>query len=611
MKLRMVWGLVGCLVVLSLMMASCSNTPATSTSTGPSTTGTTPEAPTAPMTTASTEAPKYGGQFNMAWPRDITGWDNVFGWEAFADVFKLTNEELATGDWAKGPAGTGETDYAVEMADIWSLRTGSIAESWDYSGLPDGIMVYKIRDGIRWALNSNSEKSRFVNGRELTAEDVAYTLNLYITHPRAYLKTAISILTKAEITAPDEHTVIIKMPVKEGIPAAVTRFPEFARIIPKDLIEKYGPEVLIDWHNSVGSGAFMVTDYVAGSSATLVKNPNYWMKDPVGPGKGNQLPYLSSIKILIITDASTQMSALRTGRADTHYGGAVTYEDYLALKQQKPEMKYTVAPSGQIGPRTSMRQDKADLPFHDIKVRRAMMLALDFQTMNKTLASGLALLPAWPFGYSKDYGAGYLSITDADCPDSVKELYSYNVEKAKTLLKDAGYPNGFKTTVVCPSGQADYYSVLMEYWSKVNITLDIKVLEAGVHQSTAVARNYDGMIFPMGSGAGTFYDCTNFSAAGASNASYVNDAHVDEVKAQMRQLVCEGKQMEALKLHRELMKYALDQVWDIPGVMIGYRTTQWWPWLKNYHGEWMVGYHNILEWTKYVWIDQDLKKSMG
>jgi pyruvate/oxaloacetate carboxyltransferase len=60
--------------------------------------------------------------------------------------------------------------------------------------------------------------------------------------------------------------------------------------IDPEVVEKYGSGA--DWRNSVGTGPFMLTDLVASSSATLVRNPNYWDKDPVGPGKGNQLPYL-------------------------------------------------------------------------------------------------------------------------------------------------------------------------------------------------------------------------------------------------------------------------------------------------------------------------------
>ena len=77
------------------------------------------------------------------------------------------------------------------------------------------------------------------------------------------------------------------------------------------------------WRNAVGTGPFILTDYLSGSAATLVKNPDYWATDPVGPGQGNQLPYIDGIQYLIIPDVSTRQAALRTGKKA---GDTATYE---------------------------------------------------------------------------------------------------------------------------------------------------------------------------------------------------------------------------------------------------------------------------------------------
>jgi ferredoxin len=102
-----------------------------------------------------------------------------------------------------------------------------------------------------------------------------------------------------------------------------------------EVVEKYGS--MNDWKNSVGSGPFMLTDYVKGSSATLVRNPNYWEKDPVGPGKGNQLPYLDGVRTLIEPDASTQDSLFTTGHVDIIN---VEYDRAQAIKSSCPDAKY-------------------------------------------------------------------------------------------------------------------------------------------------------------------------------------------------------------------------------------------------------------------------------
>ena len=85
-------------------------------------------------------------------------------------------------------------------------------------------------------------------------------------------------------------------------------------VVPPEVMQKYGD--MTNWKNSVGTGPFMLTDWIPGSEAVYVRNPNYWMKDPIGPGKGNQLPYLDGVSIVILPDASTQQAALRTAKID-------------------------------------------------------------------------------------------------------------------------------------------------------------------------------------------------------------------------------------------------------------------------------------------------------
>ena len=79
-----------------------------------------------------------------------------------------------------------------------------------------------------------------------------------------------------------------------------------------EVIQKYGNQ--LNWRNSVGTGPFVLTDFVSGSQATLTRNSSYWDKDPVGPGKGNQLPYIDGIKMLVLPDPSTRLTAMRTGK---------------------------------------------------------------------------------------------------------------------------------------------------------------------------------------------------------------------------------------------------------------------------------------------------------
>ena len=84
---------------------------------------------------------------------------------------------------------------------------------------------------------------------------------------------------------------------------------------------------------------------------------------------------------------------------------------------------------------------------------------------------------------------------------------------------------------------------------------------------------------------------------------------VEEAVRKMITTVANEGQGLAYKIHRELMKYVLDQAWAVPYPKAsGYRL--WWPWVKNYHNEFSVGYWDEGNWSKWTWIDQDLKEKM-
>ena len=590
------------LAIIALSLASCS--PALIT-TAPVTSGTTSAPATAaPLTTAvaPAEGPKYGGVVNIALTADISYFDESLGLHASCHTVKLTNEELLTGDWAKGPAGTNDTDWSIRGLFRWEQKTGSIAESWDFS--QPGTMVFHIRRGIHYGLNPNSEASRLVNGRELTADDVAFTFNYYLNAARAWIRVGTIGPTRAaqvSVTAPDKWTVVIKVPV-DLFGDSVIDFSDFASIIPPEVVNKYGN--IQDWRNAVGTGPFMLTDFVPGSSATLVKNSKYWGRDPVGPGKSNALPYVDGVKYLIITDLSTREAAFRAAKVDLYL--QADWEASRTILKALPQvanLKYD--PDTGVGG-MHMRTDKS--PFNDKKVRRALLMATDFQSMKKDLFGGEALIISWPKCYRREYKNAYLTLEEA--PASVQELYTYSPDKAKGLLTEAGYPNGFKTSVICSTDPTvvDYFSVVKTMWAKVGVDLTIDKKEPAVLSSIQNLRSHEAMITGATSPMGGLYKCVDLWGVSFTNCSYIDDPYVMKVREQM-QNVWIANPAEADKIHKEFMKYVLDQAWVIPKPMPPLYNI-WWPWVKNYHGELSIGYDNTHNYAKYVWVDQELKQKM-
>ncbi len=284
------------LIAAALTIAACGGPAATTTSSAPTTTGA-PATSTTPAktTSASTDVPKYGGTLTLMSAQNIGDWDKVYGFYArVIHLNRLTEELLWEGDWTKGPAGTNQTDWAVTGLERWVLKAGAVAESWDISN--PSQLVWHIRKGMKWGPNPNMEASRLVNGRELTADDVVFSLMQQITIPRAYIYGSNPELRTVHITATDKYTVTWKLQDPETqYYSALLRLAGSCHIVPKEVVDKYGS--MQDWKTMVGSGAFMINDWVDNSAASLIKNPSYWQTDPIGSGKGNRLPYIDGVKV--------------------------------------------------------------------------------------------------------------------------------------------------------------------------------------------------------------------------------------------------------------------------------------------------------------------------
>jgi peptide/nickel transport system substrate-binding protein len=302
---------------------------------------------------------------------------------------------------------------------------------------------------------------------------------------------------------------------------------------------------------------------------------------------------------------------MRTGRTDVL--GSVNWEDGPILIKQISGVEYVEGGRSGAPAHTAMRTDKA--PYSDIRVRRALLMGIDFDAMSGAIFGPDARILTWPIGYMKEYADAYLGLDDPECPASIKELYTYNPEKAKQLLKEAGYPNGFKTSVIFDQANntiTDMYSVFKEQWAKINVDLTLAGKEYAVWTNIYRARSFDDMVYGTSSPIANLYQCASFRGPTMNNPSYVgDDPKVEEARTKMLALALTDA-AQADKIHKELMKYVLDQAWMIPTPgPVTYTLFQ--SWLKNYYGTGVggVGYMNGPNWTQWAWIDSALKKSMG
>jgi len=296
------------------------------------------------------EKPQYGGSivFQLTHEKATDYFDPIIS-AIGGHLGSVTYDKLVTGDWYRGPSGTNENSFiAPHIPDYF--RTGHLAESYEVVDLT--TVIFHIRQGVHF------QNVPPVNGREMTADDVVYSYRRGQEHPKftsfrgseevlnnwladkeeedperlaAWLARLDEIgapLAAAYMTALDKWTVEYKLYTPAS---AILGTASWLYVYAEESIDAYGN--LMNWRNACGTGAWVVTDSVPGSSVTWKRNPNYWMSDPFHPN--NKLPYAENLRGLIIPEESTSLAALRTHKLDLT---AVAWDKATSMMETNPEL---------------------------------------------------------------------------------------------------------------------------------------------------------------------------------------------------------------------------------------------------------------------------------
>ena len=541
---------------------------------------------------AQAEKPQLGGTLNIGMiylTLSPLSWDPADWTWKFNQDTGLTTETLFSADLSKAVSRGGKHTF---VADSWlpsdAIR-GELAETWKMSTDKPLRVDINLRKGVMFP-----DKPGVMKSRELVAEDVVYSYNRLDKSPKK-VPTYFDHIEKVEITG--KHS--LRFTFKNYFSEWDYRFGwgYYSAIVPKEDSDAGAG----NWKNMHGTGPFMLTDYVQGNAVTFTKNNLYWDKEKIG-GQSYKLPFVDKIIYRTIKDESAYITALRTAKLDLLEG--VRWSAVEELKKNAPALKWKrwVSTGGTF---VAMRVDTK--PFDDIRVRRALNMAVNKQEIVSSYYGGNAVLFGYPM--HPDY-TGYYEPLDK-MPIAAQELFVYNPEKAKALLAEAGFPKGFtfKTQVCsCSPDHMDLLPLIAAYLEKVGVKMEIQPMEYGAFLSAMTTKTHaPGYLMQNGHTNPTTSIRKSFVTKQTWNPSLYSDPELDKRMAETYAEPDEGKRQLLVKLMTRDIVEKAPYIWlPTPHVY-----TAWWPWIKNYDGELRAGSERPAPIHARMWLDQTMKKKMG
>ena len=352
---------------------------------------------------------------------------------------------------------------------------GDLAESWTQPN--DTTYIFKLRRGVKF------HNKPPVNGREMTAEDVRYTIDRFLTvkgNANAYMLKSLD-----KVEAVDKYTV--KFTLKEPFAwfLDVLANPIATGIIAKEAIDKFGDQKKAE--AVIGTGPYMLDSYRPNQGITLVRNPAYFV-----PG----LPYIDKVEMTVDEDNASRIASFLAGKYDLgwEFPGTVNRTDWVqvkdGLKQKRPNLRTAEFPANVMS-HISMRTDQK--PFSDVRVRQAMSMAIDRQRIIDDILEGVGVVnPPVPAAL-KDWTVPIDQLGEG------AKYYKHDPAEAKRLLAAAGYPNGFQGSVCFTTYGStvlvDSVQLVLKNLKDIGIDAKLDQKEYGAYIATCFSGNFPSMTY--------------------------------------------------------------------------------------------------------------------
>ena len=415
-----------------------------------------------------------------------------------------------------------------------------VFQKWEQ---PDPVTyLFTVRKGVLWPATPPMARTN----REVTAEDIVFYLN--VSRKEGIIRDTFTLVK--DVQAVDRYTVKVTM-LSPQADFILGLSAQTGGIFSKECYDVKG---CLDDVKSTSPGAWLVKEYIARQKLVIEKNPEFFLKG---------LPYLDGITVLNITDPAALKANFLVGKTEDGLSN-LTLDEAEDLRKKNAEFQFqSICGTGNVS--TSGFRARIDVgPTADLRVRRAMAMVLDLPTMFEAAAPSNFSMPGTILSRHYFGDEFYMTI------DQMGENYQFNPVKAKQLLVEAGYPNGFPLALglhinTGPTSQEALYA--QAQWKKyLNMDVKITVFDTGAHALQYQEGTWDGLWFQHNAWSlvvgGTAADdaILSFTKGSATNVQHLNDAKINDLYIKQRGELDPAKRV---KLLWDFEQYEMTQLYVI------------------------------------------------
>jgi peptide/nickel transport system substrate-binding protein len=447
---------------------------------------------------------------------------------------------------------------------LMQFKTGvdpKVAEDHDVEG--DLALSAESPDALTWTVKLRPDAKYHnvapVNGRAVEAEDIKATFTRAVGKENP-ASGSVSMIDPEQIQTPDKTTVVFKLkypyaPFNKTLASA-----SYSQLFPREVLTGgYDPAKTF-----IGSGPFLLDSYQPDVGFTFKRNPDYYVK-----GR----PLVDAVHYAIIPDASQRLAQFTSGNLDTlgEAGSTITPNDLETLKRTNPKATLLQNAPMTGGPDCLFFQlGDPSSPFQDVRLRRAVSMALDRDALGKTMWNGDTEPGCFYIGH--DFGKWALTLKDL--PADTAQYYKFDVASAKKLLAESGnadrpfkliYVTGYLAPPYDTAAQTIANMLQAAGFKLTLVTVDYqkdyigggKGIRYGTYPS-------DEIIF---AGVSTFTEGDEFifnyyDSEGTSGISKLKDPSVDDMISKGRATIDEAGRVTAYK---NIQKYLADKMYTVMG----------------------------------------------